>query len=87
MSVRRELSADGFASPTFQKRFPYLQSFWTLMDAWPGPKPASWKECPTHPSVTASGDQWERNLVGYYAQTFYDHFGRPPILPRYLPVA
>jgi hypothetical protein len=73
----------GLADPTFAGRLPYLQSLWTVMDDWPVSKPSSWKVCPA-PAASPSGDKWERDVTQFYAQTFFDYFGRPAILPRSL---
>jgi hypothetical protein len=82
-SVNESLAQTGLAAPTFTKRFPYIQALSALMHDWPLPKPSSWSSCP-NPVVSPIGDKWEKDVVRFYAQTFYDYFGRPAVLPRTL---
>jgi hypothetical protein len=82
-SVDPSHASSGMAAPTFTERFPYLQAFWALMDSWPIPKPHSWNSCP-NPVLSPLSDRWERDVIYFYAQTFFDHFHRPAILPRTL---
>ena len=83
-SVHPELARTGLASPTFMERLPYLQALWQLMDNWRVPKPASWNSCPQNPTTALHGEQWERDMIQFYAQTFFDHFARPAVLPMTL---
>lgn len=74
----------GLASPAFSDRLPFLQSLWSLMESWPIPKPSSWNQCPVNPTISPEGDRWEYDLARFYAQTFFEHFSRPAILPHTL---
>jgi hypothetical protein len=79
--IHFSLARTGLAAPRFADRLPYLQALWMLMDVWPLEKPKSWLFCPKNPVFSPEGDKWERELVRFYAQTFFDHFGRPAVLP------
>jgi hypothetical protein len=83
-SVRPSKARSGLASPSFADRLPYLQALWRLMSDWPGDKPSNWFSVPCVPTVTPENERWERVVAQFYAQTFFDHFHRPPILPHTL---
>lgn len=87
ISVVRENARSGLADPVWVERLPYLRAFWKVMDDWVTltEKPYSWRRLADGASVsTELGLEWEKALVLYYAQTFFDYFGRPPILLRTL---
>ena len=75
---------NGLASPQFKDRLPFLQALWRLMDGWPGRKPSFWSHRAQDAVLHPQDNQWERDLVRYYTQTFFDHFSRPAILPHTL---
>ena len=83
-SIHSPLAASGLAAKTFRERHPFLQAFWGLMNDWPLAKPSTWFDRPLSPVECPASDRWERDLVTFYVQTFYDHFGRPAVLPRTL---
>jgi hypothetical protein len=83
-SVSVSLARTGLGSPLFKDRFPYLQALWRLLDCWPREKPASWGRLPESSNYNAQAVTWERELTHYYAQTFFQHFARPAILPHTL---
>jgi hypothetical protein len=84
MSAHPSLARSGMAFPSFADRLPYIQALWRLMTGWPGPKPSSFFIVPHAHAVSPNAERWERDLVRYYAQTFFDNFFRPPILPHTL---
>ncbi|KAK7450596.1 hypothetical protein VKT23_012906 [Stygiomarasmius scandens] len=60
-----------------------LRVFCQLMDTWPGEKPSLWNrglDGNLH-KMQKAGEEWERALVMFYAQTYYNYFGYPPVLP------
>ncbi|KAK0429917.1 hypothetical protein EV421DRAFT_1939721 [Armillaria borealis] len=76
----------GFAHPNWFDRAPYLCSLRRLMQTWVGQKPeiiakdrTSWLWTETEIR------QLETEMTEYYVDTFFLHFGRPPVLPCYLP--
>ncbi|KAL0563080.1 hypothetical protein V5O48_018996, partial [Marasmius crinis-equi] len=74
----------GIACERWSERFVALKAFWTLMDTWPGEKHALWNRGndPNISQMQAEGEQWERLLVHFYVQTYYNLLNYPPILPR-----
>ncbi|SJL17030.1 uncharacterized protein ARMOST_20571 [Armillaria ostoyae] len=76
----------GISSTHWSRRFKKLKYLRKLMEGWANPprrevmaiRPEA-LEKESRVSV-----EWEQGLVQHYVQTFYDHFGRPAILPRRL---
>ena len=82
LTVNRKWAKCGLAGVTLQDRLPYLQRFRRVMDRWPGVKPPTWYAAGSTwvgPSVM---ETFERDLIRFYVQTFFDYCGRAPILPR-----
>ncbi|KAL0569930.1 hypothetical protein V5O48_012033 [Marasmius crinis-equi] len=74
----------GIACERWSKRFEALRAFWQMMDTWPGKKHVLWN-CGSDSNLAympAEGEQWEKILVQFYVQTYYNTLNFPPILPR-----
>ena len=93
MHVHPSQARKGLASPSWKDRLSYVYGLQQVMDRWPSPKPHGWEkvqDCKNRgsdPLVVLSVhelDAWQVTLTNYYAQTFYDHFGRGPVLPHTL---
>ncbi|KAL0564666.1 hypothetical protein V5O48_017374 [Marasmius crinis-equi] len=74
----------GIASVRWSDRFVALRAFWRMMDTWPGRKDALWRrgDDSNIAQMQAEGEQWERVLVRFYIQTYYNFLGFPPVQPR-----
>jgi hypothetical protein len=75
----------GLADPDWLARRNFLQAFQGLMSGWntPIPKPDGFHSL----NLDAAPQQptkWERALVQYYVQCWYDFSGRPAVLPKTL---
>lgn len=73
----------GLADPDWKKRKAHLLAFQQLMSRWPTEKPPHFfdsneDENPQQPT------EWERALVKYDVQSWFDYSGRPAVLPRTL---
>ncbi|KAL0569454.1 hypothetical protein V5O48_012513 [Marasmius crinis-equi] len=77
-------SIRGFVAENWRVRSSALRAFWKLMDSWPGEKDRVWgrgaDENLEH--LVGAGTQWENVLMRFYAQTYFNFFGFPPVLPR-----
>jgi hypothetical protein len=84
MPVDHDLRYDGLAAHTRGERYRYLSGLWLVMDTWNGDKPTGWRDHMQgdFDRRLTNFDKWERLLVDHYTQTFYNYFGRAPILPR-----
>ncbi|PBK58917.1 hypothetical protein ARMSODRAFT_983466 [Armillaria solidipes] len=75
----------GLAHPNWFDRAPYLCSLHQLMQTWAGTKPEIIaKDKKTWLWTESEIQQLEKEVAEYYVDTFFLHFGRPPVLPRYL---
>jgi len=74
----------GLASPKTEERLRFMEALWRLMSDWPGEKPRLWHYFPRDYTASLESEDWERVVTAYYAQTFYEQFYRPPILPHTL---
>ncbi len=79
------LDDDGF-SGKWEKRRERLCNLRDLMRSWSVPLPVECKGL-MGPTETEGGLAVEKALAMHYAQTFFDFFGRPPVLPRRKPAA
>ncbi|KAL0566022.1 hypothetical protein V5O48_015992 [Marasmius crinis-equi] len=70
----------------WHNRVKSLQALSKLMDTWPGEMKGEllWnqRDDANLPQLVGPGMEWEGVLVRRYVQTYYNHFGYPPILPR-----
>ncbi|KAK1223543.1 hypothetical protein PQX77_013592 [Marasmius sp. AFHP31] len=80
-----QLQNVGIACESWSARMPALKVFRRLMDAWPGQKDPLWSRGDDENLVCmeAAGMEWEKVLVHFYAQTYFNSLGYPPILPRH----
>ncbi|KAG2063201.1 hypothetical protein BDR04DRAFT_1164119 [Suillus decipiens] len=64
---------------------PYLEKFWELLCAWNNIPPLL--VVPLTPEKFTDIKCWEvmHAATAFYVQTFFCHFGRPPIIPHSLP--
>ncbi len=75
----------GFAHPNWFDCAPYLCSLQRLMQTWVGPKPEMIAKDKTDWLWTKTEiQQLEKEMIEYYVDTFFLHFGWPLVLPRYL---
>jgi hypothetical protein len=65
---------------------PYLESFRQLLCSWDDVPPLL--TSPLMQETFTDTKLWEvaRAATAFYVQTFFDHFGRPPIVPHSLPL-
>ncbi len=76
----------GFAHPNWFNQAPYLCSLRWLMQTWAGTKPEIIaKDKKTWLWTESEIQQLEKEVTEYYVDTFFLHFGCPPVLPCYLP--
>ncbi len=79
------LDDDGFGGK-WEKQRERLRNLWDLMRSWSVPLPVECKGL-MGPTETEGGLAVEKALAMHYAQTFFDFFGHPPVLPRCKPAA
>ncbi|KAI6012896.1 hypothetical protein BKA83DRAFT_4500581 [Pisolithus microcarpus] len=75
----------GLGSSDPRSRCEFMEIFRKLLASWPGfPSDLVAPLLPSAPLMRV----WavERRLAIFYVQLFFDNFGRPPILPRLIPV-
>ncbi len=70
-----------FHSTSWKERCIVLEAFRKIMSEWEVPLVFEAKGL-LDPSDDNASLKVEKALVKHYAQTFFDHFGRPPVLPR-----
>jgi hypothetical protein len=71
---------------SFTNNVHVLRSFCVLLSTWPGAHPSF----SYIPSFSEESKQAEAYVIvsracDFYVQTFFDHFGRPPLLPHHFP--
>ncbi|KAI5994312.1 hypothetical protein EDC04DRAFT_2586270 [Pisolithus marmoratus] len=76
----------GLGSSDLQSKCEYVERLRSLLALWLGFPPDLVEPLP--PSAS-SARVWavERKLAAFYVQCFFDNFGRPPILPHFIPVS
>lgn len=78
----------GLAAPDIKARIPYLGTLYDMMRFWPPQKPSRFHDVP--PAMDSAdfheerATKWEISLCKFFCQTFYDNFGRMPVLPHTL---
>ncbi|THU87192.1 hypothetical protein K435DRAFT_867525 [Dendrothele bispora CBS 962.96] len=85
-TVSSETSDQGMLASDWAVRIVGLRALWRLMDSWSGEKPTLWNrgaDGNLH-KMQKAGEEWERALALFYAQTYYTQFGHPPVLPTRL---
>jgi len=75
---------EGMASHESQEKRHYIETFCVILLAWPA-FPID-LEASLLPSAVATR-VWvvEKQLARFYTQSFFDSFGRPPIIPHLIP--
>jgi hypothetical protein len=77
----------GFQAETMDMRTPSLERLRKVMVAWPSvPSVLDHSFYPELGKDRYSPVVLERRVVGFYCQTFFDYFGRPPIVPHRIPI-
>lgn len=76
----------GLWNNTFMGSLPYLENFRRLLCDWDDVPPCL--TTPLTPDNYTDTKSWEVRHAAtmFYVQTFFDHFGRPPIVPHSLPM-
>lgn len=74
----------GLAADDWKERAAYIFTLSTLMQSWEG-CPSSIKYA-AEVMVEARVEALEGEVTKFYCQTFFDYFGRAPILPHRLPL-
>jgi hypothetical protein len=74
---------EGLMATDCRDRVPYVEALRVLLSAWPGAPSLS--ALPPNASLDDTRSL-EKQLATYYCQTFFDSYGRPPILPHHIPV-
>ncbi|KAI6146432.1 hypothetical protein BKA82DRAFT_4356892 [Pisolithus tinctorius] len=74
----------GLASLEPQTKLEYVERFWMLLASWPGFPPDLGTSLP---SSASPAHVWavEKRLALFYVQSFFDNFGRLPIVLRLIP--
>ncbi|KAJ6467655.1 hypothetical protein C8R47DRAFT_1303298 [Mycena vitilis] len=78
-----ELSQRGFADSQVIRRHPYVVRLANLMLIWPD-APRSLRDAQLELERAWSEPEMrklEDNVAAFYCQSFYDYFGRPPVVP------
>lgn len=87
-------SSCGIAAKDWVRRCPYVEAFRDIMMDWPGHIPESLRRLSIRQGVQVGDEiEWdetamekvERLVAAHYCQTFFDHFGRAPSVPRRFP--
>lgn len=76
----------GLGSLRVEDRLPFLENFRALLSSWPDApsallNPLKSSDLNTHVFAV------ERCVTLFYVQSFYDTYGRPPIIPRHIPAS
>jgi hypothetical protein len=82
LTVNFDDSDKGLAAASLENRAPHLIALKSLMLSWKGNERLA-----DIADVTQSGqvtEEVEKKLIEFYVQSFFDHFGRPPLLPHRL---
>ena len=85
MCVERfSIKNEGMASHESQEKRHYIETFRVILSAWPA-FPVD-LEASLLPSAVAT-HVWvvEKQLARFYTQSFFNSFGRPPIVPHLIP--
>ncbi|KAK1216832.1 hypothetical protein PQX77_020532 [Marasmius sp. AFHP31] len=78
------LFVEGFAAATWSSRVMALLAFWRLMNTWLGDKGPLWSRSSNNQlaKLPGPGREWETALIRFYVQSYFNHFGHAPVLPR-----
>ncbi|THU88211.1 hypothetical protein K435DRAFT_866499 [Dendrothele bispora CBS 962.96] len=81
----------GLSASSWEKRLPFVQALYSVVRAWPGPRPDEisfpFPQCVTDGSVTSGHFEQqvktvEEALARFYVRTFFNTFARPPTIPH-----
>jgi hypothetical protein len=75
---------EGLGAEEWTHKIDFLNNLARVMKSWPGPPDCVFQSGETNEQNT---DVLEQKLAIYYCQTLYENFGRPPVLPRRIPVS
>ncbi|KAG1855260.1 hypothetical protein F4604DRAFT_1685744 [Suillus subluteus] len=76
----------GLWDNTLQGSLPYLENFRRLLCDWDGVPPLLMTPLTSDNFTDTKSWEVKRVAMVFYMQTFFDHFGRPPIVPHSLPM-
>ncbi|KAH8077239.1 hypothetical protein BXZ70DRAFT_1012980 [Cristinia sonorae] len=74
----------GLAAPHVDERRASLEAFREILACWPGASERI-RNCRLKDADKATVESVEREMVSFYVISFYQHSGRPPILPHVFP--
>jgi len=78
---------EGLQAEDISDRKFVLEDLRRIQKAWPDVSPTITKGCFLDtPRTSEQLEAFEAEVVGFYCQTFFDFFGRPPIVPHRLPL-
>ncbi|KAK1225505.1 hypothetical protein PQX77_011555 [Marasmius sp. AFHP31] len=75
----------GFPAKRWSDHVEAILALARLMKTWPGEKDGIWEHVddPNLPKLIGAGMELEKVLYWFYAQSYYNMFGHPPVLPHY----
>ncbi|KAG1840801.1 hypothetical protein F4604DRAFT_1939905 [Suillus subluteus] len=76
----------GLWDNTLQGCLPYVENFCRLLCDWDGVPPLLVTPLTLDNFTDTKSWEVKRVATAFYVQTFFDHFGRPPIIPHSLPM-
>jgi hypothetical protein len=74
----------GLGTLRVEDRTPFIEHFRTLLSSWPNAPSALQNPLGASP-INTHVLAVERSATLFYVQTFFDTYGRPPIIPRHIP--
>jgi hypothetical protein len=74
----------GLGAVRVEDRTPFIEHFRTLLSSWPNAPSALQNPLGASP-INTHVLAVERSATLFYVQTFFDTYGRPPIIPRHIP--
>lgn len=80
-------SNDGFQAETLNQRKDSLERLRKIMLDWPqAPSVLGHSFYPQPDCERYTPEVLERRIIAFYCQTFFDYFGRPPVVPHRIPL-
>ncbi|KAG2104650.1 uncharacterized protein F5147DRAFT_579745, partial [Suillus discolor] len=76
----------GLWDNTLKGCLPYVENFRRLLCDWDGVLPLLMTPLTSDNFTDTKSWEVKRVAMAFYVQTFFDHFGRPPIVPHSLPM-
>jgi hypothetical protein len=76
----------GLWDNTLKGCLPYVENFRRLLCDWDGVPPLLMTPLTSDNFTDTKSWEVKRVATAFYVQTFFDHFGRPPIVPHSLPM-